>query len=77
MVVEGTRHTRTDFSVGHYLLFTGRTEDALRRRHEDEAPEHYLRLLDVTVMIACPACFMRPDVRHVWFSFGAAESSAA
>ena len=77
VVVEGTRHTRTDYTVGHYLLFTGRTEEASRRRHEDEAPIPYLRLLDATVMTVCPTCFARPDVRRFWFAFGAAESSAA
>jgi len=77
VVVEGTRHTRTEYTVGHYLLFTGRTEETSRRGREDEAPTTYLRMLDATVMVSCPACFVRSDVRRLWFAFGAEESSAA
>ena len=75
--VEGTRHTRNAYTVGHYLLFTGHTEEALRRRREDEAPVPYLRMLDTSVMVSCPACFARADVRRLWFAFGAEESTAA
>jgi hypothetical protein len=75
--VEGTRHTRTAYTVGHYLLFTGHTEEAWRRRREDEPPVPYLRMLDTTVMASCPTCFARADVRRFWSSFGAEESSAA
>lgn len=77
VAVEDTRHTRTTYTVGHYRLFTGRTEEASRRRREDEDPVTYLRMLDATVMTACPPCFARPDVHRFWLAFGAAESSAA
>jgi len=39
-VVQGTRHTRTGYTVGHYVLHTGRTGEAtVRRRDEIPAAE--------------------------------------
>ena len=75
--VEGTRHTRTGYTVGHYMLHTGRTGEATVRRRDDEAPIIYRRLLEPVQVVSCPACFGRPDVRRLWLSFGDEESTAA
>jgi hypothetical protein len=75
--VEGTRHTRTGFTVGHYVLHTGPTGEATVRRRDDEAPLTYRRLLGTVEVVSCAACFARPEVRRLWLSFGDEESSAA
>ncbi len=76
-VVQGTRHTRTGYTVGHYVLHTGRTSEATVRRRDDEAPVTYRRLLDPLEVVSCPTCFARPDVQRLWLAFGDEESSAA
>jgi len=69
--VEGTRHTRTDYVVGYYLLHTGPTSEAtVRRGGDDEMPVNYLRLLDVEEIVCCPRCFGEPEVRRLWAAFG-------
>ena len=68
--VEGTRHTRTGYAVGHYLLHTGPTEDATIRHGIDEPAVTYRRLLRVVVVVSCPACFAAPDTRRLWLAFG-------
>jgi hypothetical protein len=68
--VEGTRHTRSGYTVGHYLLHTGPTTEATVRRRDDEAPVTYRRLLEAIEVVSCPACFARPDVRRRWLAFG-------
>ena len=75
--VEGTRHTRSGYTVGHYVLHTGRTGEATFRRRDDEAPITYRRVLEAVELVSCPACFTRPDVRRLWLNFGDEESSAA
>jgi len=55
-VVQGTRHTRTGYTVGHYVLHTGRTGEATVRRRDDEAPVTYRRLLDPLEVVSCPTC---------------------
>jgi hypothetical protein len=75
--VEGTRHTRTGYTVGHYVLHTGRTEEATVRRRDDEAATTYRRLLDPVAIVSCPRCFVRPEVRRLWDAFGDEEGSAA
>ena len=72
-VVQGTRHTRTGYTVGHYVLHTGRTVAS----PDDEAPVTYRRLLDPLEVVSCPTCFARPDVQRLWLAFGDEESSAA
>ena len=76
-LVEETRHTRTGYTVGHYVLHTGRTGEASVRRGDDEAPLTYRRLLETVEVVSCPACFDRPDVRRLWLAFGDEESTAA
>jgi len=69
--VEGTRHTRTDYVVGYYLLHTGPTSEAtVRRGGDDEMPVTYRRLLDVVEIVSCPRCFGEPEVRRLWAAFG-------
>ena len=75
--VAGTRHTRNGYTVGYYLLHGGPTQEATVRRRDDEAPTAYRRLVAVTEVVSCPACFVRPDVRRLWETFGEQESSAA
>ena len=75
--VEGTRHTRTGYTVGHYVLHTGRTGEASVRRRDDEAPVTYRRLLETVQVVSCPACFDCADVRRLWLAFGDEESTAA
>lgn len=75
--VEGTRHTRTAYTVGHYVLHTGRTEEATVRRRADEAGVTYRRLLTPLEVVSCPGCFASPAVRRLWESFGDAEEPAA
>jgi hypothetical protein len=75
--VEGTRHTRTGYTVGHYVLHTGPTGEASVRRRDDEAPITYRRLLEAIEVVSCPDCFRRPEVRRLWLSFGDEQSSAA
>ena len=70
--VEGTRHTRTDYVVGYYILHTGPTGEATIRRGDDEMPLTYLRLLDVVEIVSCPRCFGEPEVRRLWAAFGGA-----
>jgi len=71
--VQGTCHTRTGYTIGHYVLHTGRTAEATVRRRDDEAPITYLRLVEVVEVICCPACFRHPDMRRLWTSFGEGE----
>jgi hypothetical protein len=68
--VEPTRHTRTAYAVGYYLLHTGRTVEASLVRRDDEAPIVYRRLLEAIDVVSCPACFAEPGMRRVWESFG-------
>jgi hypothetical protein len=75
--VEGTRHTRTGYQVGCYVLHSGRTEEATVRRRDDEAPISYRRLLEPVEIVSCPTCYGRPEVRRLWLAFGDQESSAA
>ena len=75
--VSGTRHTRTGYAVGYYVLHTGPTGEASFRRRDDEAPITYRRLLEPVEVVSCAVCFTRPDVRRLWLTFGDAESSAA
>jgi hypothetical protein len=75
--VEGTRHTRSGYVVGHYVLHTGPTGEATVRRGDEEAPLVYRRLLEVVEVVSCPACFVAPDVRRLWQSFGDAGMPAA
>jgi hypothetical protein len=75
--VEGTRHTRTGYTVGYYVLHTGRTGEGSMRRRDDEAPVIYRRLLETTEVVSCPGCFARSEVRRLWLAFGDEESTAA
>ena len=77
VAVRGTSHTRTGYTVGHYVLHTGHTGEATVRRRDDETPITYRRLLDVLEVVSCPACFGRPEVRRLWLAFGDEKSSAA
>ena len=77
VAVGGTLHTRGGYTVGHYILHTGRTEEATLRRREDEAPLVYRRLVEPVVVVACPACWAVTDVQRLWETFGDAEQSAA
>jgi len=75
--VEGTRHTRSGYTVGHYVLHTGPTGEGTIRRRDDETPITYRRVLETIELVSCPACFTRPEVRRLWLNFGDEESSAA
>lgn len=68
--VEGTRHGRADYTVGHFVLHTGRTVAATVRRGDDEAPLTFLRVTELTRVVACPACFRLPEVQRRWRAFG-------
>ena len=75
--VEGTRHTRTGWEVGYYLLHTGPTEDATVRRRDDEAATSYRRLLQAEEVVSCPRCFALPEVRRLWSTFGDPEGAGS
>ncbi len=75
--VDGTRHTRNGYTVGYYLLHTGRTVEATVRRRDDETPLTYRRLIEAVEVVSCPLCFARPDVRRLWETFGDEEGAAA
>ena len=75
--VDGTRHTRTGYLVGYYLLHTGPTEDATIRHGTDETPVTYRRLVRPVQVIRCPACFRDPATRRLWETFGDEEGPAA
>ena len=75
--VTGTRHTRGGYTVGHYVLHTGRTVEATMRRREDEPPIGYRRLLEPAEVVSCPACFVLPEVRRLWERFGDEEPAPA
>ena len=75
--VEGTRHTRSGYKVGHYVMHTGRTAEATFRRREDEAPLVYRRLVEPVEVVSCPTCFLLPDVQHLWRTFGDEEQAPA
>jgi hypothetical protein len=68
--VDETRHTRTGYRVGYYVLHTGPTEEVAIRHGEDEAPRTYRRLIEPVDVVACSACVGRPDVRRLWIAFG-------
>lgn len=68
--VDGTRHTRSDYRVGYYVLHTGDTAEATVRRGDDEAPLVYRRLVEPVAVVSCPACFATPGTRRLWRSFG-------
>jgi hypothetical protein len=63
--------------VGHYILHTGRTEEATLRRGGDDAALVYRRLVEPVEVVACSTCFARADVRQLWEAFGDAEQPAA
>jgi hypothetical protein len=63
--------------VGHYILHTGRTEEATLRRGTDDVALVYRRLVDPVEVVACSACFARADVRQLWEAFGDAGLPAA
>src|SRR5262245_33018257 len=71
--VDGTRHTRTAYTVGYYVLHTGPTEEATIRQGIDEAPITYRRLVHATDVVSCPTCFSDPAVRRRWETFGDEE----
>ncbi len=73
--VARTRHTRSAWVVGHYVLHGGPTEEATVRRRDDEAALTYRRLVEPVLVIACPACFREPAVQRRWVTFG--EEDAA
>ena len=75
--VGGTLHTRGGYTVGHYILHTGRTEEATLRRGTDEVPLVYRRLVEPVVFVACPECYAAAEVQRLWETFGDAEQSAA
>ena len=68
--VDGTRHTRSGYTVGYYVLHTGRTGEASVRRRDDEAPVTYRRLLETFEVVCCPVCFAHPEMRRLWSAFG-------
>ena len=68
--VEGTRHTRTTYTVGYYLLHTGRTTEVTLLGRDDEAPITYRRMLDSVDVVSCPGCFDEPAIRRLWDRFG-------
>jgi hypothetical protein len=76
-VVSATRHTRTGYVVGYYLLHGGPTEEATLRRRDEEAVTAYRRLLEVVETVTCPTCYTRPEMRRLWAAFGEVESPAA
>ena len=74
--VEGTRHLRSGYEVGYYVLHTGPTEDATVRRRDDEAPITYRRLVEGVEVVSCARCFALPEMRRLWESFGEPEASS-
>jgi len=77
VAVTDTRHTREGWTVGHYVLHTGKTVEATLRRREDEAPIVYRRLVEPVEVVACPACFAAPATRRLWAAFGDEEQTPA
>jgi len=76
-VVEGTRHGRATYTVGYYLLHTGKTVDATFVGRDGETPVAYRRLLEGVDVVSCPRCFAEPAVRRQWAAFGDEEASHA
>ena len=74
-VVDGTRHTRTGYAVGYYLLHTGPTEETTIRHGIDDARHTYRRLVRPVEVVSCPACFTDPAMRRLWLAFGDEESA--
>jgi len=74
--VGGTRHTRADWVVGHFVLYTGRTVETTVRRREDEAPITYRRLVEPQVVVSCARCFAVPEIQRLWLAFGDEETPA-
>jgi hypothetical protein len=71
--VDGTCHTRVGYTVGHYALHTGRTEEATLRRGSEEAPLVYRRLLEPVDVVSCAGCFATAEMRRLWAAFGDPE----
>jgi hypothetical protein len=74
-VVEGTRHTRAGYTVGHYALHTGPTEESTIHYGLDEVLT-YRRLVRAVEVLCCPRCFDTPAARRLWQTFGDTEAPA-
>jgi len=74
VAVTVTRHTRTDAMVGSYRLHGGPTEAATLAL-DDDATVEYRRLVRPVLTVVCPGCFVEPEVRALWDTWGE-ESSA-
>ena len=70
VAVGGTGHTRSGYTVGHYALHAGPTEEATIRQGLDEPPITYRRLIHPVLTVSCPACFADPATRRLWDSVG-------
>src|SRR5262245_57639307 len=74
--VDGTHHTRTGYTVGHYVLHTGPTEETTIRHGIDDTTLTYRRLVRPVEVVSCPACFGDPATRRLWLAFGDEEDAA-
>ncbi len=74
-VVEGTRHTRTGYTVGHYALHTGPTAESTIHYGMDETLT-CRRLVRAVEVVCCPACFATPAAQRLWETFGDREEPA-
>jgi hypothetical protein len=73
--VGATRHTRIGWTIGHYALHTGRTEEATLTRRDDEGVIVYRRLVAPALVVSCPDCFPSPEVQRLWAAFGQADDA--
>ncbi len=63
--VRETTHTQHGYKVDYYLLHTGRTEWAVLKSPQEDAPVlRYLKLIDPTDVITCVTCYAQPDVQR-------------
>jgi hypothetical protein len=69
VVVEATRHTRTDVTVGYYRLCGGPTETATVAL-DDDATLVYRRLVRPVVTVACPSCWPLAEMQTLWETWG-------
>lgn len=63
--------------MGHYVLHTGRTEEATLTRGDDQDVISYRRLVEPVTVACCPACFASPAMRRLWASFGGPDGPAS
>jgi len=69
--VRETIHRRSGYSVGYYLMRTGRTaEVSLRGNDEEDEAVTFLKLVSLEEVVSCADCYAKPAVRRDFERWG-------